>query len=63
MSDELIAIRIKAYKNKINHNFYRTKCNQLIFMLKGLIIKQIQMRNQGKSRPKDISLKKSFAVM
>jgi hypothetical protein len=29
-------------------------------MLKGLVIKQIQMRNQGKSMLKDISLKKSF---
>jgi hypothetical protein len=57
MSDEFIAIRIKSYKTKINHDLYRTKCNQLIFMLKGLIIKQIQMRNQGKSMLKDISSK------
>ena len=60
MSQEPIAIRIKTYKRKIKHNLYRTKCNQLIFMLKGLVIKQIQMRNQGKSMLKDISLKKNL---
>jgi hypothetical protein len=49
MSEEPIAIKMKAYKTKINHDLYKIKCNQIIFMLKGLVIKQIQMRNQGKN--------------